>query len=93
MDHTDYKWTIGGRISRFLSRWDGWPVVEVGLGARPDAPSGQYWSIEKTWLCFYCRELNTVSWIVNICTDIHCGHCGEVNTVVLRGGKSRCPTT
>ncbi len=89
----DHKWTIGGRISRFLSRWDELPVVEAVRGVSRDAPSGNHWTMEKHWLCFYCRELNTTSWIVNINTDIHCGHYHEINTVVLKGGKRRCPTT
>ena len=83
----DFKWTVGGRISRFLSGWGDWPIVEAVRGVSPDAGSGNHWTIEKHWLCFYCRELNTTSWIVNINTNIHCEHCNEVNSVVLKGGK------
>ncbi|KKN81565.1 hypothetical protein LCGC14_0318240 [marine sediment metagenome] len=87
MDHTDYKWTIGGRISRFLSRWGEWPVVEAVRAVNPDAKITNPWTSGRHWLCAYCRELNTTSWLEKICTEIHCGHCHGVNTVVLKGGR------
>lgn len=87
MELMDFEWTIGSRISRFLSRRDEWPVVEAVRGVSPDAGIANHWTIEKHWLCAYCNERNTSSWIVKISTDIHCGHCHEVNSVVLKGGE------
>ena len=84
---TERASTIGARITMFMCRWGDWPVVEAVRGVNPDATRGNPWTMERHWLCVYCRELNTTSWIEKIRTEIHCGHCDEVNTVVLKGGK------